>query len=66
MANNPPQDDNAQNQLDYGSNIRLTDDPLPDDTEEIISDTHPKTDSDIDSHEAYDEGLSSAAEATKD
>lgn len=58
-----PADDNKANDHDYGSNIRFTDDPDPDDSGAALPDDHPATDSNIDAHEKYDEGLSGAAEA---
>jgi hypothetical protein len=61
-----PINENIQNQKDYGSNVRLTDDPEPDDIANPADgeDTHQKLDnkSDIDQHQAYDEGRANAAE----
>jgi hypothetical protein len=56
-------DDNAQNRQDYDSNVRMTDDPMPGGQDDTLPIDHPATDSNIDSHELYDEGIDGAAEA---
>lgn len=65
-ADNTPLDDNAQNTQDYSSNIQFTDPPQPATSEDdpAINDTYQQADTNIDQHEAYDEGLAGAAEIT--
>lgn len=54
-------DETASQNFDYGSSIRFTDDPAPDDAPQQGPLDHPTKDSDVDAHEAYDEGEDEAA-----
>jgi hypothetical protein len=62
MFPDEPTDEEEQQKLpeDYDTPFRPADDTDPNDR---LDDTHPTTDSNIDAHEMYDEGISGAAEA---
>lgn len=50
--------------IDKNNIVQYEDDPKPKGVDDTIAKTHPQTDSNIDSHELYDEGLDGATEVT--
>jgi hypothetical protein len=54
-------DDNPQDQVAVNPNDITDDVVLPDDASSSLAKDHPAGDTDIDTHEAYDAGLDSAA-----
>ena len=64
MSDDKPLNDNTSSTQDYSGNSQSTDDPVPTGQDDTIDDTNQLADSNIDQHEAYDEGLDGAVETT--
>lgn len=56
-------DENPANQMAQSAPDDTNNGGLPDDATQTVPDDHPVTDTNIDSHEAYDDGLDGASEA---
>jgi hypothetical protein len=62
MADDDDRNDTTVSQnFNYDSNIRFTDDPAPEDVPKQQPPDYPTKDSDVDTHQAYDEGEDEAS-----